>query len=151
MSLYDVTTPKVSLVKTKDAENYEVIQAVPRKTHPLTWARIVKTVDDAIDDATMSWDQKLVWTKSAALFGYESVGPKRHIDHLWEHVQNAVGQDKECLMAVGGLLRWRISGRSEQWIVYRQDSGKTDPLTGKKITISEYWIDEKFNPKNTRF
>jgi hypothetical protein len=145
MPLIDVTTAKNSKVKSRDAENYDVIQAVKRKSHTATWDKIVRTIDSGIEYAMDTGNGRLVWSKSAALFGHSSPLPKRDVDHLWEHIISAVGDDKECKQAVGGLLRWRISLRGETWLVFRKDSGEIDPVTGKQITISEYWINENFN------
>lgn len=144
MPLFDVTNSKVSRVNPKDAANYDVIQAVKRKVRVITWEKIIRTVDGGIDWSIDSGEGRLVWSKSASLFGNTSPLPKRDVDHLWEWVIDSVGSDKECLQAVGGLLRWRTSLRDETWLVFRKDSGEIDPVTGKNITISEYWINEDF-------
>lgn len=146
MPLYDVTHAKAVLVKVKDAEAYEVILAVKRRVPSVTWARIVKTVDEAIDSCEPSAVNKLVWTKMGALFGNAHMQPGARVDHLWEKVIGAVGDDKNCLKAVGGLLRWRISVREETWLVYRRDTDECDPVTGKVITVSEYWVNDEFVP-----
>ena len=145
MPLYDITN-KPSLVSPADAEGYEVIQAVKARTATNTWERIVKTVDEAIGGVEPSEKSKLIWTRSAALFGHNSLQPKKHVDHIWDNVIAAVGDDKNCLKAVGGLLRWRISLRPETWLAFRQDTDEIDPETGKKITASTYWINESFEP-----
>lgn len=148
MPLYDVTNKNHSLVRPADAEGYEVLEAVKRKCAKSTFDRMVKTVDDAIEDAVQAGG-KLIWTKSAALFGHGSTQPKKHVDHLWEHIIKSVGEDKHALMAVGGMLRWRISERKENWLVYRREdpTGKIDPDTGHVITISEYWINPTYQYK----
>jgi hypothetical protein len=142
--LTDVTN-KPSKVKPSDAESYDVIQAVKRKIPSQSWDRIVETVDEAIESSIQD-SGKLTWTKTGVLFGHGSLQPKRHVDHLWDNVIKAVGDDKNCLMAVGGLLRWRISVRKETWLVYRRETGDVDPISGKNITVSEYWINQSYVP-----
>ena len=151
MPLYDVTHED-TLVDPKIAEEYEHIQALRRKLHPATYDRVWKTVREAVDSVRPSSLSKLVWTKMAALFGELSGRPKRDVDHLWDAVVSAVGDDKECLIAVGALLRAVIAERAEIWLVYRRETGDVDPFTGKKITVSEYWIDENYvyKPKPRR-
>lgn len=146
MPLYDVTNPREVLVHPSDAESYEVLQAVKRKTHTATFDKITRTVDQAIDSVKPTNKSKLIWTRSAALFGHGSMQPKANVDHVWDNVIAAVGDDKQCLRAVGGLLRWRISLRQETWLVYRRKdpNGRLDPDTGKVISISEYWIDNNY-------
>lgn len=147
--LYDVTNPKINKVNPEDAANYDVIQSVRRKTHPRTWDKMVDTVDNGIEwsiQRGVTRNNPLVWTKGAALFGHNSPLPHKDVEHLWSNTVAAVGDGKECLQAIGGLLRWRMSLRKELWLVYRQETGNIDPDTGKKITASEYWIDENFDP-----
>lgn len=143
MPLYDVTKRPVK-VSTKDAENFEVLVKLKKKLPEATFNKLVRTVDQAIDSVKPSESSKLVWTRSSALFGHGSSQPHKSIEHLWEKVESIFGQDKYSLIAVGGLLRWRISIRKENWLVYRRDSDTLDPITGKLITISEYWINESF-------
>lgn len=145
MPLYDVTNTKPRLVTPEDAESYEGIKALKRRLPKQTFDKIVRTVDNAILGCKPSQSSKLVWTRSSALFGHSSVQPKQHIDHLWDNVVAVVGPDKECLKAVGGLLRWRISMiENDTWLVYRQETGEIDPIDKKKITVSEYWINNRF-------
>lgn len=143
MPLYDVTKPRVSLVRPDNAENYVVLQKLKSELNPITFDRMVRTVDEAIDSCQPSATTRLVWTRASALFGYGTVRPHKHIEHLWKNIESIVGPEVLALKAVGGLLRWRISLRPEKWLVYRRDSEQRDEL-GKLITISEYWINENF-------
>lgn len=144
MPLFDITNPRVSKVKPLDAESYDVLRSVKRKVRSTTWDKMVRTIDSGIEWSIESGNGRLVWTKSAALFGHNSPLPKRDVDHLWEWIIDSVGDQKECLQAVGGLLRWRTSLRDENWLVFRRDSNDIDPITGKVITVSEYWISKEF-------
>jgi hypothetical protein len=155
MPLYDVTHYPPRLVNPEDAENYDVLQMINRNTHPATWKRTVKTFAEAIEELSRFKDFKLVWTKVAAIFGYSAMGPKKLIDNAWQAVNDAVGEDDVMTRkGMGGLLRWQVSLREEIWFVYREDSGEVDKLTGKKITVSTYWISEKlpdgYEPKRKK-
>jgi len=33
---------------------------------------------------------------------------------------------------------------NDTWLVYRQETGEIDPIDKKKITVSEYWINNRF-------
>lgn len=144
MPLFDVTNPRPVLVKPNQAYSFEFIQAMVRKLNQKTFDRMVQTVDEAVDSQKPSARSRLVWTRSAALFGRGSLQPRKHVDHLWENAEQATGPGEFCLQAVGGLLRWRISRRDETWLVFRRETGEINPITGKKITVSEYWIDNNF-------
>lgn len=150
MPLYDVTGRQDQLVDPSACEDYIAIQALQRKLPAVTYKRVIKTIAEAVDSVRPSSISRLVWTRAAALFGHGSLQPKAHIDHLWNAVISAVGDDKECLQAVGALLRMEIAKRPETWLVYRRETGEVDPVTGKDITISEYWINEDyvFRPKS---
>lgn len=149
MPLYDVTNKDV-LVTPADCAGYDLLKCLERKLHPITHERCWKTVRDAVESVKPSKASKLTWTRMAALFGEKNLQPSRHVDHLWDSVISAVGDDKECLQAIGALLRAVVAERPETWLVYRQETGDLDPITGKKITISSYWIDENYVPPETK-
>ena len=149
MALYDVTF-KDTYVDPADAERAEHIQAVKRFYPAVTFNKIIRIVDEAIHSVKPSASSKLVWTKTGALFGHNSPRPLRDVEYCWEKVIGAVGDDKNCLIAMGAIFRWRISLRPETWLAYRQDSQNVDPSTGRKILISTYWIDEGYVFKGTR-
>lgn len=148
MPLYDVTFKDTFIDPTK-AETSEHIQAVKRyytedKRSEKTFDKIIRILDEAIDSVKPSASSKLVWTKTGALFGHNSPRPLKDVEYVWEKVIGSVGDDKNCLIAMGALFRWRISLRPETWLAYRQDSEDVDPTTGRKILISTYWIDENY-------
>jgi len=144
MSLQDVTYGSPSFVDSNDMEKLPHIQALQRNLHQKRFARMIKTIDDAVVSIIKTGGQlttsDLTWTKAGALFGHNSLHPKRHVDHLWASIAQVTGYTKEALKALGSLLRWRISLREENWLLFRRDTGNIDPDTGKEITISEYWI-----------
>jgi len=146
MPLFDVTFKDVKIEPT-DAETSKHIAAVKRFYPAVTFNKIIRILDEAIDSVKPSASSKLVWTKTGALFGHNSPRPLRDVEYVWEKVIGAVGDDKNCLIAMGALFRWRISLRPETWLAYRQDSENVDPDTGRKILISTYWIDENYSFK----
>lgn len=145
MPLYDVTFEDMWVDPLK-AESSEHIQAVERfyKSSPRTFPKIIQILDDAVSSLRPSASSKLVWTKTGALLGNSSPRPHRDVEYVWDKVVGAVGDDKECLIAMGSLLRWRISLRPEIWLVFRQESDNVNKDTGKRIRISNYWIDSNY-------
>jgi hypothetical protein len=146
MAAFDVGLSKDHYVDPEKAHDSEFIQALERVLKPNVFARIVKTIDEALDNLKPSAKSKLVFTRMAALFGHNNIQPKRWEAHLWDNVVHVVGDGKECLLAIGSMLRWRVSVRPETWLVYKQVTEDEDPETGKKISVSHYWIDEEFIP-----
>lgn len=147
--LFDVTYCKGKLVDSSKLESDEIIQAFKRKLHAKTVARCIKTIDDQLNSLTPSEQSKLIWTRASALVGHSSMGPKKHIDHLWDSLISIVGDERLLLITMGTLLRWRVSLREENWLVYRRDSNLVDEVSGRTIKISEYWINENHKPLNT--
>lgn len=149
MGLYDVSFNSPRLVTPSEIGDSVYIEALLRKLHPQTYRRVLKTAEEAVENLVKSsfGKGKLVWTKTGALFGHSSLEPKKHVDHLWEAVIAAVGDDKNCLKTVGTILLWTVSKRREQhWLMYREDTGEVDDDTGKPIKICTYWIDPNFVP-----
>lgn len=145
MPLYDVTG-KDFKVDVEYEENTELINALRRRysSNPQTFKMILRIIDDALNSLKPSISSELVWTKTGALFGKTSNRPLHDVDRLWSRVEGAVGEGKNTLRTMGNLMRWRIAVREETWLVYRQETEEIDPDTGKKISISCYWIDESY-------
>lgn len=140
MPLYD-TKKGFHLWEPKTIESWDIIQAAQKKI-PNEFNRMIVTTDEAIESIRPSERSNLTWTKSGALFGYNSPQVDK-INHVWENTIALWGEDtKILLLFVGSLLMWRISCRDEQWLTYASKTGKTDPLTGKEITERSYWINE---------
>lgn len=114
--------------------------------HPRTLARMFKTIDEELTDLCVRRAQKLIWTKTGALIGFDSIGPKKHIDHLWRNLECVFGDGKEILLAAGVMVLWEISKRPEIWVMFKEVRDEIDPDTGKKITIAHYWVDDTFVP-----
>lgn len=147
MSLYDITNGGPNKVDPAKAEAFKYIQKIIQQLHARTFQRVIQTIDDELDGLKPSESSKLVWTKTGALIGHGSTGPKKHIDHVWENVSSAFGGNgRSTLIGVGSLVRWRISLRPETWLVYRRESDIFDEISQKLVTISEYWINEDFIP-----
>lgn len=141
MPLTDITNVhRVHVITPKSVEKFDLIKAFKRRAPATTFARVIKTVDEALDALVEQGSAKFVWTKMGALLGHGSNRPKCNVDHLWEKVIEAVGDGKECLMLVGSLLRWRISIRDENWVLVVQQTDEYDYEGDKWITVSTYWI-----------
>ena len=145
MPLYDVTY-KDLFIDPDEVLASDVMRALERKLHPRTYERVIKTAIEGVGSVRPSSNSKLVWTRSAALFGHRSPRPKCDVDHFWNSIISALGDDRECLWGVGSVLRYAIALRPETWLVYRQKTGDVDPVTGKEIKISEYWINDQYTP-----
>jgi len=139
MPLHDVTHGSEYLVAPGTLSVNPFIEALRRKLPKQSFQRLLTTIDEAIENSIKEHGQ-LTWTKAGALFGHHSMEPKYRIDHLWDKVIGIVGDGKECLKTVGALLRWRMSIREEDWLVYRRETDGEDEDTGDTIRISEYWI-----------
>jgi len=142
MPLYDVTN-KDKMVDPKTLEDSEYIKTATKKMAKVTFAKLIRTADTALDNLKPTQSTALVWTKAGALFGHKCTGPVNDINHLWEK-SNEVFDGVELLKFIGTLLMWRISLRDETWLLYRFNTGEVDPVTGKEIKINQYWIDENY-------
>jgi hypothetical protein len=159
MPLYDVTHKKDVLVKPKDSENYDVLQAALRNLDTRRFAKDVRIVDEALQQSVdrANAQNKLVFTKTGILVGHHSVTPTADTNHIWDSAEiayplkhlnpgsNAAALAGELqLKFVGGLVRWRISVLPDVWLVYRRESGSTNRFTGKEILVSEYWVNNNY-------
>lgn len=157
--LYDVTNTSASLVSPEDAQAYELLQAARRRIDSRRFQKDCDIIDAEID-RTVALGQaknKLVFTKAGFIVGHSSNAPHKDVQHVWDSADmifpSAMTLNRTDQLAlenqkkfIGGLVRWRISLRPETWLVYRRLSGEVHPHTGKEITVSEYWINEKFTP-----
>ena len=147
MSLYEVGNGKESEILAADLEkslttNYNVGRLDTR-----TYDKMCRTIDTELDKHQPTAKSKLVWTKAGALVGHNSVAPHRDLNHIWDNAVPVFGENKILLKFIGTLVMWRISLREDIWLVYREDSGKVDEDTGKRIQICTYWIDNNYvNP-----
>jgi hypothetical protein len=144
--LIEVTYKPDRLINPDDAANYDQIQAVATKL-PVDFVKAVKTVDAGVLWAKTKGGGQFVWTKAAAMFGHTSpfyAQYKSEVDHLWTTVISAVGDGTNCVKCVGGLLRWRIAldpdDSGDIWLLWKKLTDDDDPITGRKISISEYFI-----------
>lgn len=112
---------------------------------------VCRIIDEGLNRLRPSQNSRLVWTRLASFAGDHS-NALNHADneYLWKTMKEIFGED-HCKIALGGLLRWRISTRDETWLLYVRDTGEHDPVTDKLITISEYWIDETYKTKSRKF
>lgn len=149
MPLYDVTGGSGNnsrMIIPHAAVDNEYIAACKRKLHPQRWQRVIKTVDEYLEGLVAAGVNKLIWTKLGAAFGDKSVAPHARVAHLWSAVEESVGDGRNCLITFGCIFRWRIALRPETWLLWVRVTEDLDPDTGKKIKVSEYWVDQNFVP-----
>jgi len=141
MPLYDIKGFR--LWEPAQIETWDVLKTGELKFHPESFAKMVRTTDNAINNLNPSIKSHLTWTKAGAIFGYRSKEPVEAINHISKKAIDAWGDDSRLpLLFVGSLLMWRISLRSEQWLTDAWPTGKYDRDTGKEITERSYWINE---------
>lgn len=150
MPLYSVMEKPAKLVKTKKTENYELLLKAKEDLHAKTFDRIVKTYDEYLDAITEMKGAKLVYTKTAIIVGHHSPVATAKVNHIWDNIEKVLPMEKHKKMCLGGFLRWRISVRDETWLTFVEKREERDPDTGKKITVSHYWVDDNFDPKNDK-
>jgi hypothetical protein len=159
MYLFDVTH-KDYWVNPKDAESYDILQKAKTEVGARRFGKDCDILDVALDDLVSNGTMagKLIFTKAGFLVGHKSAVPHVDVNHIWDTAEmtfsthmltgrNLDQANELQLKFVGGLVRWRISLRTEKyWLVYRRDSGTFNKYTGKEITISEYWISPGYQP-----
>jgi len=157
MPLYDVTHKDV-LVKPSDASNYDLLVKAREMIGTLRFNKDIQIFDSAIDKVvSQATDKnKLIFTKAGFIVGHQStVLVVKDQRHVWDSADlafpchldgNRIDEHaaETQLKFVGGMMRWRISLRDETWLVYRRPSGTYNKLTGKEITVSEYWVCENY-------
>lgn len=141
MPLYDISSG-CREIDPKRCERYESNQKIKKSLHPKDFENVVKIVDDAVDHLRPSEKSKLIWTRMSALFGDEA---KPEVQYLWNSIKSITGEEFS-MIAIGGLLQWRLALRNEIWLLHKQVLDEVDDRTGKNIEVSHYWIDETFVP-----
>lgn len=137
MPLYRV--PEGKLIDPAKVAKKDVVTAVERHTHWRSFEKLMRTYEEGLD-WVVSNGGRVVWTKTGALFGHGSKRPHADVEHLWETVIAAVGDDRLCSIAVGTLLQLAISRRPENWLCSVEDTGRVDALTQDPIFTYQYWI-----------
>jgi hypothetical protein len=147
MPLYDIKGFR--LWEPSEIEEWDILKAAERVFHPETYAKMIRTTDEAVEKIKPTSKSNLVWTKAGAIYGYRSSEPVEAVNHIWHKAIEKWGDTKLPLLFVGSLLMWRISLRPEQWLTDKQGKGEIDPDTGKEITDRSYWINENIKVRNT--
>jgi len=144
MPLYDLDRGAQEIESKELYKKY--VKPVADRLPKVTFDKMIKTVDAALNTLKPSQSSKLVWTKCAALCGYSSDLKVKDANHLWEAAQKATTFDPDgCNKFVGSLIFWRISMRSERWL-----STKTQDVEGVH-PYRTYWINDNFIPYGQMF
>lgn len=142
MPLTDVTHGE-RLVDPARAEQDPWVSAIARRKHARTFNKMIRIMDNAIQSVVDSGHNSgnLIWTKAGVLFGHGSGQVHGDVNYLWDEIIQVTGNGRECLFALGTMLKWRFSLRSEDWLVYKRlDDNHFDEVTGDPIRVAEYWI-----------
>ena len=160
MPLYDITNyPRT--VTTRNAFSYDVLQKAVAELGKIRFEKDCEIVDYAISEAVQQANDanRLVFAKTGMLFGQTStVCNVKDYMHIWasaEMVFRTVGLSGRQLeqseemhrKLVGGLVRYRMTIREENWLVFREESGLFNKYTGEEIRVSKYWVNENFKIK----
>ncbi len=119
---------------------------VRAKLHAKTFEKICRTIDEAIEYVVTTKSAKLVWLNTGSLVGDRANLPHASHQHLWDAVHKLFPSDtdpvavKHQRITVGALIKWRVAGRPEDWLMHYRETDKTDIVTGDIIKASEYWI-----------
>lgn len=148
--MYDLNRG-VRFISLKETEEHEHLLKGKKRIHPVSFSKMIDTVDMALCNLTPSASDQLVWTKTAALLGYNSKEPTNSTNHLWTKAAMVfLHHEKSTRTFVGCLVRWRIRLRAEEkgetWLTINQETGGTDNDTGRPITAATYWINNNFTP-----
>ena len=142
MPLYDLEMGAKLVDPTKFYKKYVALVAgqIPAKD----FKRMCTTIETKLVGMKPSKKSQLVWTRLAALIGYNSDDPKAS-DHIWQSAFAAVkGHPKQCNLFVGALLMYHIARiDSDSWISQKTlDAGGVHPYR-------TYWINNTWNPRYT--
>jgi len=148
MPLYDMDKG-LKEFKLKIAESAEPIEIGKKRIHPLTMAKMIDTIDTALDNLQPSSSNNLTWTMTASLLGYNSNEPTNSTNHLWDKAFEAFRHHvKSSNIFVGCLVRWRITALAkkteDQWFTTQVETNGIDHETGNPITRATYWINNDF-------
>lgn len=150
MPLYDPFRKK-DLISPKETEKFEYVQAFIRnagRKFPKCERIIQEGIQHMVDEGG-----DVNYLRVATLFGEESPLPHADVRHLWEVIHEIFRGERDSdlrakfeKMTLGCLLRWQISLRPEQWLTYKKDGTKFDPISGDLITFAVYKIDPNYTP-----
>jgi hypothetical protein len=128
----------------KELEQLPYVQTFFKKSSRVA-DKAIRTLDTAISEKKPSKASRLIWTRCADIAGNGSRIPSVDLNHLWDAIKRAAGSgDRECGMCLGSIIKWRVSLRDEKWFCNKNDTPWTDPVTGKIVYWTGYWLNENF-------
>jgi hypothetical protein len=136
----------------KDASESDILNIGISRINPVSFKKMVDTVDNALKNLKPSDRSNLTWTMCGSLLGYNSSEPTKSTNHLWNKAYEAFkGHSKSSNIFVGCLVRWRIVNRAKEnnevWLTTRQETGGVDFNSGDPIMRSCYWINNSWKNK----
>lgn len=141
MGLKDIRGKRITA---SAAEEHPHVQNALNKWGSRTSGKVCDSIDCEIQKV-VDHGGRLSWMNTGSLLGHGSGLPPARHKHLWRSVYALFPKDdpvaeKERLVTVGALVKWRIALRSENWLVHYRPTGKEDIITGEEIHAGEYWI-----------
>jgi hypothetical protein len=138
MALYDLD--RGALEVSADYIFVKYVQPISKRLDNQDFMGMIKTVDQALANLKPSERSKLVWTKCAALCGYQV--ESKETNHMWKKAEEATTFDPDgCNKFVGSLILWRIALlENNTWLSTKTlDAGGIHPYR-------TYWINNEFVP-----
>jgi hypothetical protein len=139
MALYDLERGGAEIEAHSFYKKY--IHNTAKSLAPASFDLMVSIIDEAINNLQPSEKSKLLWTRCAALCGYQAETPDDSKNHIWGEAIVACRFDPEGPNKfVGSLIMWRISLREDTWLTSKtKDTGGVHDYRG-------YWINNNFVP-----
>ena len=140
MPLYDLTRGGARVDSARLFKKY--VEPISDHIDARTFEVMKRTIDTALQNLHPSMSSQLVWTRLAALIGYNSMEPTKSVNHLWEKAFEAVSSNPDkCNIFVGSLVMWRVSLlTADIWLTDKSQD------RGKHYEFRAYWINNNFKP-----
>jgi hypothetical protein len=131
-------------------QKHESVTNLKRLLPERSFNKILRIIDQVVDEVVTRNLGKLVYTRTGFLLGHSSAAPHVDIEYIWKKIPETLIrkstsdvwtplESKHVLKTIGALVMWRIALRDEPWLVSFLDSGKFDVVTGNEIRIAQYW------------
>jgi hypothetical protein len=121
-------------------ENTKALKSLRRIVPDVTWDKIIRIVDGAIEDKVSDDITQLTWCCTGSMLGEDSSRPHGDINYIWNKISEKMGDERLSSITVGTLVQWRISLRDEEWYCNRVPTDTWDDISQCYIAYYQYWI-----------
>lgn len=121
-------------------ETSKLLVALKRSVPQVTWDKILRIIDEAIENKVKDDITQLTWCCTGSMLGSNSTSPHGDITYLWEKIMDKMGDGRLTNMTTGTLVQWRISVRDEEWYCNRIQSNTWDDDFQGYVYFYQYWI-----------